>query len=170
MAQAHSNAAAGSDAKQTFFSVATGESRSADEIGNITIKVSGADNGGAIAVLEVSTVVDSGAPLHIHHVENEWFYVLEGEYDIQVGDRLFNLKRGASVYAPRLIPHSWHDVGEAPGRMLVVAQPAGGMEAFAKDLFRLAGTGAPDPSAMKALFEKHNMEIVGPPLPKKRPN
>jgi mannose-6-phosphate isomerase-like protein (cupin superfamily) len=168
MAQAHNEA--GSDPKQTFFTVAPGESRSSDETGNIKVKVSGADNGGAFAVLEVSTAVDSGAPLHMHHVENEWFYVLEGEYDIQVGDRLFSLKPGASVYAPKLIPHTWHDVGETPGRMLVVAQPAGRIEAFAKDLFNLGGTGAPDAGAMKALFEKHNMEILGPPLPKKRPN
>ena len=156
-----------SDAKPSFFHVARGESRSADDIGNITVKVSGADTGGTFVVLEVSTVVDSGAPLHMHHVENEWFYVLEGEYEIQVGGHLFNLKPGASVYAPKLIPHTWHDVGETPGRLLVVAQPAGGMEAFAKDLISLGGTGVPSPSAMKALFEKYDMEMLGPPLPKK---
>jgi hypothetical protein len=104
----------------------------------------------------------------MHHIENECFYVLDGEYDIRVGERLFNVKAGASVYAPRLVPHTWHDVGETPGRMLVVAQPAGGMEGFAKDLIALGGTGVPDPSAMTALFAKYNIEMLGPPLPKKR--
>jgi mannose-6-phosphate isomerase-like protein (cupin superfamily) len=51
----------------------------------IAVKVSGDDTGGAMAVLEVRTAVDAGPSLHVHHVENEWFYALEGEYDIQVG-------------------------------------------------------------------------------------
>ena len=95
-------------------------------------------------VVEVLTAIDSGAPLHMHHIENEWFY------------------------APRLVPHTWHDVGETPGRMLVVAQPAGGMEGFAKDLIALGGTGVPDRLAMRALFAKYHMEMLGPPLPKKQ--
>ena len=67
-----------------------------------------------------------------------------------------------------MIPHTWHDVGEKPGRMLVVAQPAGHLEGFVKDLAKLGATGTREPGAMKALFERHNMEMVGPPLPKKQ--
>ena len=134
---------------------------------HITVKVSGADNGGAFAVLEVPTVVDAGSPLHVHHVENEFFYALEGEYDIQVGAQIFHLKPGGSVYGPKLIPHAWHDVGETPGRLIVVAQPAGHLEAFARDLDKLTPADMQNAGAMKALYQKHNMEIVGPPLPKK---
>ena len=131
------------------------------------MKVSGKDNGGAFAVLEVPTAMGSGPPLHVHHVENEWFYALEGEYDIQVGDQIFHLNPGGSAFGPRMIPHTWHDVGSVPGKMLVVAQPAGHIEAFTEDLEKLVATGPPSPAAFKALFEKHDMEIVGPPLPKK---
>jgi mannose-6-phosphate isomerase-like protein (cupin superfamily) len=156
------------DSKETAFAVAPGASRTPDDTGPIKVKVSGTDTGGAFTVLEVPTAVDSGPPLHLHHVENEWFYALDGEYDIKVGDQLFNLKPGGSVYAPKMIPHTWHDVGEKPGRMLVVAQPAGHLEAFVKDLAKLGVAGARQPGAMKALFERHNMEMVGPPLPKKQ--
>jgi len=121
-------------------------------------------------VLEVATEVDAGSPLHVHHIENEWFYALEGEYDIQLGDHVFHLKPGGSVYAPKLIPHAWHDVGAAPGELLVVAQPAGQLEAFAEDVEKLSAGKNADPAAYKALFEKHDMEIVGLPLPKKRAN
>jgi quercetin dioxygenase-like cupin family protein len=86
--------------------VPPGGSRSS---GKIAVKVSGRDNSGAFTVLEVATEVDAGSPLHVHHIENEWFYALEGEYDIQVGDQVFHLKPGGSVYAPKLIPHAWHD-------------------------------------------------------------
>lgn len=133
----------------------------------IAVKVSGKDNGGAFAVLEVPTAMGSGPPLHVHHVENEWFYALEGEYDIQVGDQVFHLKPGGSAYGPRMIPHTWHDVGQVPGKMLVVAQPAGHIEALPEDLERLLAASPPDPNAFKALFLKHDMEIVGPPLRRK---
>ena len=104
--------------------------RSTEPTGNIKIRVSGNDNGGAVAVLEVRTKADDGALLHVHHVENEWFYALDGEYDIQGGNEIFHLKPGASVNAPQLIPHTWHDVGDKGSRMLVVAQPAGHIEGF----------------------------------------
>jgi hypothetical protein len=51
--------------------------------------------------------------------------------------------------------------------MLVIAQPAGHLEAFAKDLESMGAAGLQAPGAEKALFERHNMEIAGPPLPKK---
>jgi mannose-6-phosphate isomerase-like protein (cupin superfamily) len=164
------SAAAGTGEVQQPFFVPPGGSHDTDLSGaarHITVKVSGADTGGAFAVLEVPTVVDAGSPLHIHHVENEWFYALEGEYDIRVGAQIFHLKPGGSVYGPKLVPHAWHDVGDTPGRMIVVAQPAGHIEAWLKDLDKMTPAEAQDPGAMKALFEKHNMEIVGPPLPKK---
>jgi quercetin dioxygenase-like cupin family protein len=156
---------------QAAFAVPSGGSRSRSKVassGKISVKVSGKDNDGAFAVFEVASEADAGSPLHVHHIENEWFYALEGEYDIQVGDQVYRLKPGASVYGPKLIPHAWHDVGATAGKMLVVAQPAGNMEAFSEDLEKLsAGENRVDPGAFKALFEKHDMEIVGPPLPKK---
>ena len=145
------------------FAVLPGASRSP---GKIAVKVSGADNGGAFAVLEVPTAKGAAPPLHMHHVENEWFYVLEGAYDVRVGDLVVHLTPGGSVYGPRLIPHTWRDVGPNGGRLLVVAQPAGEIEAFTRDLEALTAVGSPDPKAYAALFAKHNMEIVGPPLPK----
>jgi hypothetical protein len=45
--------------------------------------------------------------------------------------------------------------------------PAGNLEAFTEDLERLGAKANRDPAAYRTLFEKHNMEIVGPPLPKK---
>ena len=55
---------------------------------------------------------------------------------------------------------------EADGRV-VFNQPAGHLEAFAKDLESMGPEGMQAPGAEKALFERHNMEIAGPPLPKK---
>ena len=142
--------------------------RSVEPTGSIRSRVSGDDNSGAVAVLEFLTKPDDGAFLHVHHVENEWFYALEGEYDIKVGNEIFHLSQGGSVYAPKLIPHTFHDVSDKGSRLLVVVQPAGHIEAFSVDLFKLIASGNRDESTIRALFQKHDMELVGPPLPKKR--
>jgi mannose-6-phosphate isomerase-like protein (cupin superfamily) len=141
--------------------------RSAEPTGDVRIKVSGADTGGAVAVLEVRTDPDFGTPVHVHHVENEWFYAIEGEYEVKVGDDIFHLKPGGSVYAPKLVPHAISDVSEKGGKMIVVAQPAGHIEAFSVDLFKVISSSTHDEAAIKAVFLKHDMDIVGPQLPKK---
>jgi len=149
---------------QTLFAVPRGGSRST---GRIAVKVSGKDNDGAFAVLEVPTPPDSGPSLHTHRIENEWFYALEGEYDIKVGDQIYHLEPGGSAYCPRLIPHTWHCVSTTLGRLLVVTQPAGHLEKFAEDLEKLTPVQLRDPAVEKALFEKYEIEMAGPPLPKK---
>jgi quercetin dioxygenase-like cupin family protein len=149
---------------QIPFALPRGGSR---RTGRIEVKVSGKDNGGAFAVLEVPTPPDSGPSLHTHHIENEWFYVLEGEYDIKVEDQIYHLEPGGSAYGPRLIPHTWHCVSPAMGRLLVVSQPAGHLESFVEDLEKLTPAQLRDPAVEKALFEKYEIEMAGPPLPKK---
>ena len=144
--------------------------RSSKPTGDIRIKLSGADTGGAVAILEVHTDPDFSTPIHVHHVEDECFYAIEGEYEVKVGDEIFHLKPGGSVYAPRLIPHAISDVSGRGGNMIVVAQPAGQIEAFSIDLFKLISSGIRDGATLKALFLKHDMEVVGPPLPRKSIN
>jgi mannose-6-phosphate isomerase-like protein (cupin superfamily) len=156
--------------KEKAFVVAPGESRYAKPTvggGPISVKVSGADTGGDFALFEVPAIPYSGPPLHMHHVENEWFYVLEGEFEIRVGDEHFQLTPGASVFAPKMIPHTWQSVGETPSKMLSLAEPAGHLEAFLVAASQLLRGGPPHPDALKALFEKYDMEVMGPPLPKK---
>jgi mannose-6-phosphate isomerase-like protein (cupin superfamily) len=105
-------------------------------------------------VVEVQTNPDDGASFHVHHVENEWFYAFAGEYDIKVGDETLHLTTGGSVYAPKLIPHTFHDVSEKGSKLLVVIQPVGHAEALAVDLFQLIASCSREESAMRALFQK----------------
>jgi mannose-6-phosphate isomerase-like protein (cupin superfamily) len=54
----------------------------------------------------------------VHVSQDEWFYVLQGDYVVEVGGNRFDLGPGDSVLAPRGIPHVWAHVGEGIGRML----------------------------------------------------
>ena len=49
-------------------------------------------------------------------------------------------------------------------RFLSLAQPAGNLEAFLNDLSGLQERGSLAPAELKALFQRHDMELVGPPL------
>lgn len=135
--------------------------------GQLSVKVSGTDTGGAFAVFEIPTVPFAGPPLHLHHSENEWFYTLDGEHDFQVGDKIYHLVPSGSIFVPMMIPHSWQNVGNSPGRMLVFVQPAGRLEAFFALFSKLVSVGALSAAAMRALFEEYDMEVVGQPLPGK---
>lgn len=134
--------------------------------GDVKLKISGRDTGGEFALFEVPRG-NSGPPLHVHHIENELFWVLEGELDVQVGSEIFRLSAGDCAYAPKMIPHTWQPVGGHDTRFLSFAEPAGHLEEFIDELLRRRRKGLLDPASMKSLFEKYEMEVVGPPLPKR---
>jgi len=151
------------------FVVGAGKSRSARKLGGmsgtvICVKFSGADTSNELAVLELPTVPGWGPPLHVHRIEDEWFYVLEGEHEFQVANDRFRVSPGDSIFAPRQIPHCWRNVSARSGKMLCIATPAGQLEAFFEELSALTSSDPANVSARRAVFEKYDMEIVGPPL------
>ena len=129
----------------------------------IDAKVHPGDSGGDLYVIEHSDEARGGPPRHVHHEQDEWFYVLEGSYRVEVGDERFDLGPGDSVFAPREVPHAWAHTGDGVGRLIIAFQPAGRMEPF---LAALAEAGsAPSPDELRPLFSAHGMTVVGPPLP-----
>jgi mannose-6-phosphate isomerase-like protein (cupin superfamily) len=91
---------------------------------SIERKVSGKDTAGSWSMFEARWSLNGGPPLHVHQGEDEWFYVMEGEYVAQVGDERFTLTAGDSLLAPRGVPHTYAHLGEGQGRMLIAYQPA----------------------------------------------
>ncbi len=126
-------------------------------------KVTGRDTGGQLLVIEQENAVKGGPPRHLHFEQDEWFYVVAGEYVVEVGDQTYRLGPGDSVLAPRQVPHLWAHVGErSTGRLLITFQPAGKMEAFFTEAAKMTDNSPGE--EMKKLFRAHGMEIVGPPL------
>ncbi len=136
--------------------------------GHLECKVSAADTGGAMSVFVGLTTAADRPARHLHHDQDEWFYVVEGEYDLEVGDDKFHLKAGDSVLAPRKVPHVWACVSEKPGKLMAVFQPAGKMEAFFRELPKYVGKVRVSREEMAKLFADHGMTITGPPLPGKK--
>ncbi len=88
-----------------------------------TFKVMSEQTGGAYAILEQIIPPHHGPPLHVHKHETEIFYVLEGEFEIRVGDETIAAGVGAIAACPRDIPHTFRNVGSTPGRLLLTVIP-----------------------------------------------
>ena len=124
-------------------------------------KVSAEDSREGFCVYDTTNMDKGGPPFHFHYTQDEWFYILEGEFIFKIGDDVFNAKAGDSVFAPRQVPHTYARVGEVNGRMLMMYQPAGNMEAFYLEAGQLPNGTLRD---YERLYRIHGMEIVGPPL------
>lgn len=128
----------------------------------IDVKVSGSDTNGELAIFEQTSLSQGkGTPLHIHHSQDEVFYVIEGAYYFQLGEEKFKLSKGDSIFLPRMVPHAWTQVSEI-GKMTVVLQPAGKLEDFFVTVAALDHE--PTPEEMKIIFADNEMQVVGPPL------
>ena len=127
-----------------------------------TVKVTSADTGGGCLVIEQANDFRGGPPRHVHASQDEWFYVVEGSYMVEVGGRLHHLGVGDSILAPRGVPHGWALMGPGTGRMVIAFTPAGAMEAFFDEASARSDMGSPEP--MAELFARHDMRVVGPPL------
>lgn len=153
------------------FSVTAGKDRFGEHIKlggvePIDCKVSAKDTGGAMCIFEWTG--RSGGPRHLHVEQDEWIYVMEGDWEVHVGKKQFHLRPGESVFIPRKVSHVWACVSDGPGKIINIYQPAGKMEEF----FRELGKYSPKPAFHEVLslqemhdfFEKHGMDLLGPPL------
>ncbi|MCX6371595.1 MAG: cupin domain-containing protein [Actinobacteria bacterium] len=142
--------------------VPAGEDRLGEHLGlgvsTIEFKVIALDCG--LLVLENTFHAKGGPPRHLHLEQDEWFYVLEGEFVIEVGEERHTLRPGGSILGPRRVPHVWAHVGDGRGRILVAFTPAGRMEAFFREVTKADAMPPQDP----ALWRENGMELVGPPL------
>ncbi len=130
----------------------------------IHVKLSGDDTDRAYAMMEDTTEPQDGPPLHRHKREDESFYVLEGHYRFSVDGQEIKAGPGAFVHAPRGTVHTFQNIGQTAGRILVTVQPAG-LEVFFADLSAAtAGMTEPDMKVIIPIFEKHGLEVLGPPL------
>ena len=133
-----------------------------------TFKITGKETNGAFTVIEQVIQPQSGPPPHVHHREDEAFYILEGRFSFQHGDKQTVLEAGSFVYIPRGMLHTFRNIDNRQGRMLVTITPAG-LEEF----FYSIGTPATDlhspPAFDPGIIDKlmqlagtYKMEIIIP--------
>lgn len=139
--------------------------------GLMELKAVAASTGGRLTIFEQLLPAGSSAPLHVHHGEDEAWYVLDGELLFQVDGTDLHAPTGAFIWAPRGLPHTFR-VESDGARLLGIVTP-GGFEEFFIATGRPAPSrtlpppldGPPDMAAMVTEAHRNGCDIIGPPLP-----
>ena len=92
------------------------------------------DTNGAFSLLEATLAPGNEPPPHVHSREDELFYVLEGEFDMYVGEEAFNVNKGECIFLPKFKPHAFV-IRSLMLRVLILYTPGGVEEAFRKMSF-----------------------------------
>jgi mannose-6-phosphate isomerase-like protein (cupin superfamily) len=129
--------------------------------------VHSSDSGGRLAVF-VFPPGDHhpyrGAPLHVHHEQDEWIYVMTGEFVAEVGGERMRLKPGDSLLMPMKVPHRWSVAQDPHCGAIHLYTPAGLMETQWASVAQ-----SEDPKnqeTRKAEFERHGLTLLGDSLNK----
>lgn len=127
-------------------------------------KVSTADTDGDVYVFESTRVKEGGPSFHLHYEQDEFWYVLKGEFLFKVGEETFTAKAGDTVFGPRQVPHAFAKVGEGEAKLLIFYQPAGKMEKMFKDISEGATKNITTDEEKDKFFHEYDLKRVGPPL------
>lgn len=121
------------------------------------------------ALLEMLTPPGDQSPLHVHHDEDEGFYVLEGELCLWAGEERIVLRPGQFANAPKGVPHTYRVTSEERARYLVTS-PTGGFARFVHAVGEpaprreLPPADAPvDPERLARIAAEHAITVLGPP-------
>jgi quercetin dioxygenase-like cupin family protein len=130
-------------------------------------KLTSEDSRGTLSAFELLALPRSGPILHAHHREDEWYYVLSGEFIFKAGEETFTMPTGGSIWLPPDIPHTWANTTKAEAKLVLICQP-GGFEKFFEELsvtMEKFPQNSPAANAKLAdLLAKYGMEMLGPPL------
>jgi len=131
------------------------------------IKATAADTGGQMTIIEITEPAGAQGPLHVHHREDEGFWILEGDATFEIGNTTIEAHAGDYLFGPRDIPHRY-SVGDAGCRMLFIMTP-GGFEELVIAMSRPAKSRTlpqpsneePDWAQVAAIAEAHGAELLG---------
>ena len=125
----------------------------------VRFMIDGATTGGAFSLVEHPLPPRAlGSPVHTHHREDEYTYVLEGRVGLQLGDDVLVAEPGELVLKPRGIAHAFWNAGDEPARMLELISPAG-FENYFRELAPLLAAAARDEEAIGEVVSRYGLEI-----------
>jgi len=136
----------------------------------MVIKTDAAQTDNVYSLIEHTAPAGYETPYHVHHSEDELFYILDGEIDCYYGDDGENVSRAGTndtVFLPRDVPHGFRVVSDDECRMLVQVTPAG-LEAFFAEVgapaerLETPPPSEPDVAALTEAAAEYQLDILGP--------
>jgi len=105
--------------------VPSGEGEARWWFGQLAVfKATGETTGGAYTLVEITVAPGYRCPLHVHHREDEGFWVLDGHATFTVGEQAIEAPAGTYLLGPRDVPH-WWAAGPEGARVLYLFTPSG---------------------------------------------
>lgn len=130
---------------------------------DLIFKVTGDDTNGAMDYFICEVAPNGGPPLHVHHAQDETLHVQSGRFKVRVGGQEEILEPGGFIYMPMGQPHAFQNLTDQPAEVIIVFAPGGGHRFF-EELAPATRTASPDKAVIAAIFERHGMTLLGPPL------
>jgi quercetin dioxygenase-like cupin family protein len=135
------------------------------------IHTTGKETNGNYSMVELFATKEGEVPWHIHHKEDEAFYIIEGEMTFYIGDKKVKGKAGDCVFAPKNIAHKYTVDSPGYSRVMLVFSPAG-FEDFVRVTSVPATSLAPPPSEeinidfekLKKIAQEFGAEFVDSPI------
>jgi len=124
----------------------------------VTVKLNSSD-GNDNYVFELITPPGSGIPPHVHENEDEVLYILEGEFEVMVGEEAFKATAGDCLNFVRRSPHAYTNTGMTDAKTLWYVSPGRSFEEFFGELSQFP-PGPPDMERFNALCGKHGMKFL----------
>jgi mannose-6-phosphate isomerase-like protein (cupin superfamily) len=130
-------------------------------LGSIGVRfmVDGTEAGDRFSLIEHPMSAHAlAAPLHRHHNEDEYSWVIEGRMGALLGDEHLEAGPGDLVHKPRGQWHTFWNAGDEPCRILEIISPAG-FERFFAELVDLGGVAQAQPEQLGDLCERYALEM-----------
>ncbi|MBV8196479.1 MAG: cupin domain-containing protein [Candidatus Dormibacteraeota bacterium] len=125
----------------------------------IRFLVAGADSGGGFALVEHPLKPRAlAAPVHRHHREDEYSYVLRGRIGALLGEDVVFAEAGDLVYKPRGQWHTFWNAGDDEASLLEIISPAG-FEKYFEQLVDLFPDGKPQPEKIGPIAQSYELEM-----------
>jgi quercetin dioxygenase-like cupin family protein len=96
--------------------------------------------------------------LHVHRVQEETFYVLDGECEWQVGERRIRAMPGTFLFVPPGVPHNIVNATDKPARVLMTVSPPGHERYFEELAKAVTGGSLPDAKAIAELRGRYDTD------------
>lgn len=130
-----------------------------------TIRISGADTGGAVTLIEMRVPSGFEGPPHIHHEAHQTDHVVEGELIFTVGEETIVADAGTVVHCPKDIPHSFRNESESDAVVYDWLHPAGHDEFIRRSAPLLEDPDDPPELDMERVMEiapEYGVEMITP--------
>jgi quercetin dioxygenase-like cupin family protein len=132
------------------------------------VKATSESTGGAFSMVYQIAPPGHATPYHLHHAEDEAFYVLDGEFTFICDGKKTILGPGGYIFLPRGIPHGIRVSSSVPSTMLILAMPGNGFVGMMQEMAtpalkrELPEPAQPDLEKLARLCAKYQIDILGP--------